>query len=416
VKGHVYRRGKAWTYMFDGPPDALTGKRRQITKGGFATEAEAWKACRAAMRQAESGRLVRASRRKLGEYLTDEWLPAIKHVIKPTTLASYEDYTRAYVVPVLGDVRLQEQLTAPRLTAFYDHLLTKGRAKREGGLSPKTVRNIHVMLRKALGDAMAWDYIVSNPAAQVRPPRLVGRLPTVWNPEDAGRFLVQAVDDRFYGLYLLAATTGMRRAELCGLRWPAVDLHRGALLVATTRVVVRGRAQDSDETKSARSQRRISLDPVTMDALRERRRAQNEERAAFGEEFRGTDLIFTWEDGRPPHPDVIRQRFQRLVTGLRLPLIRLHDLRHTYATIALAAGVNPKVVSERLGHASVAFTLQQYSHVLPTVDEEAAKKVADLMLGRRSVSKSVSKQGPDSDQGIHPGDERPGHGGSGGRI
>ena len=416
MKGHVLRRGMKWAYMFDGPPDPLTRKRRQITKSGFETEAEAWKACRKAMQQAEAGRLVRSSKRKLGEFLTDEWLPAMKHVIKPTTLASYEVYARAYVVPILGNLRLQEQLTARRLAAFYDHLLTSGRTKRDGGLSPKTVRNIHVMLRKALGDATAWDYLVANPAAQVRPPRLTRRLPTVWDPGNASRFLVRAVDDRFYGLYLIAATTGMRRAELCGLRWPAVDLEGGHLLVATTRVVVRGHAQDSDETKSIRSHRRISIDPVTVEALRRRRASQDEERMAFGDQFRATDLVFTWEDGRPPHPDVIRQRFQRLIKRLGLPVIRLHDLRHTYATIALAAGVNPKVVSERLGHASVAFTLQQYSHVLPSVDEEAAKKVADLMLGRRPVSRSVSRQALDSNQGAHRVDERPGHGGSGGRI
>lgn len=154
------------------------------------------------------------------------------------------------------------------------------------------------------------------------------------------------------------------------------------MLVATTRVVVRGHAQDFDDAKSEHSERRISLDSVTIDALRERRKTQDEERAEFGEEHASTVLVLPWEDGRPAHPDVIRQRFGRLVRRLGLPINRLHDLWHTHATIALAAGVNPKVVSERLGHASVAFTLQQYSHVLPSVHEEAAKEVADLMLGR----------------------------------
>jgi integrase len=131
---------------------------------------------------------------------------------------------------------------------------------------------------------------------------------------------------------------------------------------------------------------------------------------------RSTDLVFTWEDGRPPHPDVIRQRFQRLAARLGLRVIRLHDLRHTYATIALAAGANPKVVSERLGHASVAFTLRLYSHVLPSVDEEAAKRVADLMLPAEPVPSFVPEEDPDSDQGVHPEDERPDQSGSGGRI
>ena len=386
MKGHVYQRGKKWSFMFDGPPDPLTGKRRQVTKAGFDSEKEAWSACRDAIKAAETGRLVRPSRRKLGEYLTDEWLPAMRHVLKPTTLASYEDYARAYVVPVLGNVRLQEQLTAPRLTAFYDHLLTKGRAKVAGGLSPKTVRNVHVMLRKALGDAVAWGFLAANPAEQVRPPRIPRRPPAVWKPDQVARFLILAKDDRFFALYLLAATTGMRRAELCGLRWPAVDLEHGTLSVTTTRVVVRGHAQDSDDTKSERSRRLISIDPVTVEGLRMQRERQDGERSAFGTGYGETDLVFTWEDGRPVHPDVIRQRFNRLVTRLKLPPIRLHDLRHSYATAALAAGVHPKIVSERLGHASVAFTLTQYSHVLPGVDREAAETMADLMLGRGPVS------------------------------
>jgi integrase len=213
----------------------------------------------------------------------------------------------------------------------------------------------------------------------------------VWDPEEVTRFLTQAADGRFFGLFLLAATTGMRRAELCGLRRPAVSLDGSKLLVATSRVVVRGHAQDSDETKSERSTRSISLDPITVDALRKRQKDQDEERTEFGGSFRSTDLVFTCEDGRPPHPDVVRQRFQRLAAHLRLKVIRLHDLRHTYATIALAAGVKPKVVSERLGHASVAFMLQLYSHVLPSVDEEAAKRVADLMLGREPFSNPFPK-------------------------
>lgn len=137
MKGHVFKRGTKWFYKFDGSADPLTGKRRQVAKGGFDSEREACAACRDAIKALESGRHVRSSRRKLGAYLTDEWLAAMRHVIKPTTFASYEDYARAYVVPVLGNVRLQDQLTATRLNAFYDHLMTTGRVKREGGLSPE---------------------------------------------------------------------------------------------------------------------------------------------------------------------------------------------------------------------------------------------------------------------------------------
>jgi integrase len=271
-------------------------------------------------------------------------------------------------------------LTSVRLNTFYAHLLTRGRTKRAGGLSTKTVRNVHVMLHKALSDAVAWRYVSENVAEHAKPPRVSRRRATVWTPDQVRRFLAHAREDRFYALYLLAATTGMRRAELCGLRWPDVDFGNSALSIAATRVVVRGRAEDSDG-KTVNSQRLLALDPLTLDGLREQRERQEEERACFGRDYIVSDLVFTWEDGRPVHPDVMRQRFNRLVTALGLPRIRLHDMRHSYATAALAAGVSPKIVSERLGHASVAFTLSQYTHMIPGLDRDAANAVAAVLLG-----------------------------------
>jgi integrase len=379
VKGHVYRRGKSFTYLFDGPPDALTGARRQVSKGGFASEREAWRACREAMAAAEQGRLVRPSSRRLGDFLMQEWLPTVKGVLKPSTFASYEDYARSYVVPVIGQVKVQE-LTAVRLTAFYDHLLTDGRAKRAGGLAPKTVRNVHVMLHKALADSVAWRLVAENVAVHARPPRVTRTRPAVWTVAQLGAFLASVRDDRFYALYLASATTGMRRSELCGPRWPDLDLAQGRVSVAETRVVVRGHAQDSDG-KTVRSRRLLSLDPATLRALGEHQERQAEERAFFGPDYRPGAWIFTWENGRPVHPDVVRQRFNRAVLRAGLPPIRLHDIRHCYATAALVAGVSPKIVSERLGHASVAFTLSVYTHVLPGLDRAAADQVAALILG-----------------------------------
>jgi len=442
VKGHVYRRGKTWTYIFDGPPDPLTGERRQISRGGWATEKEAWRECRVAMSQVEEGRFVPSSRRTLGSYLLEDWLPAVKTSTAATTWGNWDVYARAYVVPVLGKVRLQEQLTAPRLQAFYAHLLKEGRIKpdlssamyeawssgktqgkeptaaqiaaqtgasirtaraairrfRDGripegkgtGLSSKTVRNIHTMLHKALADAVRWRYVTTNVAEDVNPPRLARRRPTVWTPDQTRQFLQFVRDDRFYALYLLAATTGLRRSELCGLSWPALDLDAGTVSVEPdTLVVVNGRAQASDG-KTDQAPRLLALDPATIAALRERQDAQREERAAFGVDYRDTQRVFTWEDGRDVHPDVIRQRFNRLAARCGLPPIRLYDMRHSYATAALKAGVHLKIVSARLGHASETFTARVYQHALPGIDREAANSVAALLVVDDAVSKSVS--------------------------
>jgi integrase len=445
VKGHVFKRGKTYTYKFDGPPDPLTGIRRQVSKGGWATEKEAWQECRAAMSRAEQGQHVKASKRTLGAYLVGEWLPAIKGTVAATTWGNWKVYVESYVVPTIGKIQLQ-QLTAPRLQAFYTHLSTKGRIKvdlssamyaawkrgtkagkeptarwvateteasihtaraalrrfragqvpaaKSPGLEPKTVRNIHVMLHAALAQAAGWRYAVENVAENAKPPRVARRRPTVWTPDQLRQFLTFVREDRFYALFLLAATTGLRRAELCGLRWPALDLDAGTLSVQPdTRVVVNGEAQDSDG-KTDNAPRLLALDPNTVQALRNWQAHQRTEQRFFQDDYLASDRVFTWEDGRSVHPDVIRQRFNRLSIRCGLPRIRLHDMRHSYATAALKAGVHLKIVSARLGHSSETFTARVYQHALPGMDREAAGTVAALFVDPVSedpVPKSVPK-------------------------
>jgi len=270
------------------------------------------------------------------------------------------------------------------------------------GLEPKTVRNIHVMLHAALANAVRWRYVVENVAEHVKPPRIRRRNHSVWTPAQLRTFLRFVRQDRFYALYLLAATTGLRRAEMCGLRWPAIDLDTGTLSVQPdTRVVVNGEAQDSDG-KTDNAPRMLALDPVTVAALREWQEQQRSERVFFDRDYHDTNRVFTWENGRPVHPDVIRQRFNRLSARCGLPHIRLHDMRHSYATAALKAGVHLKIVSARLGHSDEAFTSRVYQHALPGMDREAAGTIAALFVDDESdvVSKSVSnghENGPPDD-------------------
>jgi len=417
--------------MFDGPPDPLTGKRHRITKGGWKTEKIAWQKCREAMQEVESGKYVQPSKRTVEEFLVSQWLPAVRRTTAASTWASWRHYTNSYVVPAIGQTRLQD-LTAERLIALYEHLLTAGRVKRDTdsemfaywtarrkngtdpkpremmqacgvtihaaraavrryragrvprealpGLEPKTVRNVHAMMHVAMRDATSWHYVAENVVASVKPPRVPKRRRPVWTPKQLDKFLAYARKDRFYALYRLAALTGMRRAELCGLTWVAVDLEAGHLAVdpGSPRVVVDGHAETSDG-KTDNAPRLLALDRATIDALHEWRTVQRSERPFYDEEYDGTDLLFTWEDGRPIHPDVVRQRFHRMAAACNLPRIRLHDIRHSYATAALKAGVHPAVVSRRLGHASEAFTMSVYTHVLPGMDRDAADTIADLI-------------------------------------
>jgi integrase len=372
MRGAVYKRGSTWTWHFDIDPDPLTGRRRQRTKGGYKTKKAAEQALAEAIGQWRSGRLPQRSTHTLGHFLQGEWLPAVKPRLRPSTWANYRTYTAAYVAPILGQVKLQS-LTPVQLNHLYAHLLERGRRKRissgRTGLAPKTVRNVHVMLHSALHDAMRWGYLVRNVAEAADPPAA-----------------------RLYALWLLVATTGMRRGELAGLRWVDIDFDHATVSPIIPRVVVDHQVHDS-APKTERARRRLALDPVTLAALHAQRKRQAEDRQAVGGRYRDHGYVFTWPDGRPLHPENIANWFEQHTRAARLPRIRLHDVRHSYATAALKAGISAKVISERLGHASVAFTLQTYGHVIPGMDKDAATTVADLIL--TSTQKGPGTVAPD---------------------
>jgi integrase len=307
----------------------------------------------------------------------------VKPRLRLSTWTNYRTYTAAYVMPVLGQVKLQA-LTPVQLNHLYAHLLERGRRKTissgRTGLAPKTVRNVHVMLHRALHDAMRWGYLVRNVAEAADPPAARTPEQKVWSPAQLRRFLEHLRGDRLHALWLLVATTGMRRGELAGLRWVDVDFDHATVSPLIPRVVVDHQVHES-APKTERSRRRLALDPVTLQALHEHRERQAEDRQAVGRGYRDHGYVFTWPDGRPLHPDNIAAWFEQHTRAARLPRIRLHDVRHSYATAALKAGISAKVISERLGHASVAFTLQTYGHVIPGMDRDAAVTVADLIVG-----------------------------------
>jgi integrase len=319
----------------------------------------------------------------------------VKPRLRPSTWVNYRTYTAAYVVPILGQIKLQA-LTPLQLNHLYARPLERGRRKTTNdgrlGLAPKTVRNVHVMLHSALHDAMRCGYLVRNLAAAADPP--AGRSPEqkVWSPQELGAFLDHVRDDRLYALWLLVATTGMRRGELAGLRWVDIDFDHATVSPTIPRVVVDHQVHDS-APKTERSRRRLALDPTTLAALHAQRKLQAKDRQAVGGRYRDQGYVFTWPDGRPLHPENIANWFEQHTRAAGLPRIRLHDVRHSYATAALKAGIPAKVISERLVHASAAFTLQTYSHVIPGMDKDAAATVADLIL--TSTQKGPGTVAPD---------------------
>jgi integrase len=378
MRGGTRKRGDTWTWYFDAV-DPATGKRRQRSKGGFRTKREAQAALSEALAGYRAGTLVEPSKLTLGAFL-DEWLPTMAGNLEPNTHEVYGHYARAYVTPKLGHIRLQ-QLTASDLRAFYGELGASG-GRRSQGLKPKTVKNVHALIHRALEDAVDQGLMTRNVAAlrSARPAKLEKTERGVWTPEDLRVFLTAMAADRLAALWLLLATTGLRRSEALGLPWRAIDLESGQLTVVQRLVTVAGKPTIRLETSSPAGRRSIALDPATVAAVKAHRARQLQERLACGAGWQDHGLVFTREDGTPLRPTQLTRMFIRLAREAGLPDLTLHGLRHTYATASLQAGIPPKVVSQRLGHANTAITADLYQHVLKAMDAEAANTVARLIL------------------------------------
>lgn len=278
-----------------------------------------------------------------------------------------------YVVPHIGRVPLRN-LTVTHLEDLYARLRSSGR--HDGGpLAPKTVLNVHQILRTALGDAERAGLVHRNVARLMDPPGH-GAAPEqrCWNEHELGQFLQVAIEHRLGPAIWLAAMTGMRRGEVLGLRWSDIDLDTATLSIRRS-VSCTGYQVHTTPTKTRTSRRAIDLDQQTAAVLREWRHHQLEELGTITAD----GSVFTRPDGQPVHPHTLSQTVARLQRAAGVPSIRLHDLRHTHATLMLKHGIPLKVVSERLGHSTPAFTMAVYQHVLPGMQRDAANTFARLI-------------------------------------
>jgi integrase len=314
----------------------------------------------------------------LGDFL-DRWLPTQRGHLKPSAYASYKMIVTKKVPAWLASTPIAD-IEGDDLDRLYADLLTSGR-KDGKGLAPKSVRNVHVCLHAAFEYARRKKIIARNPADDADPPKQAApgsvEMKT-WTRPQLNEFLVHVRDDRFYAAYLLAARTGMRRGEVLGLRLQDFDPESGRIQIRHTVTSIDYKITFG-ETKTGTSKRSITLDRETVAALQAHIARQAEE--ATADYYVDHGLVFANEDGSPKHPVLFSQEFERHVRDAALPTIRFHDLRHTYASLALHAGINVKVVSSRLGHAHVAFTLTVYSHCIPEMDEDAAETFSDFMSG-----------------------------------
>jgi integrase len=373
MRGHITKRGNKYSVVVD-VTDPLTNKRRRKWHSGFRTKREAEAGLATILDQLNRGLYVEPSRLTLAGYL-EQWLSAQEARLRPSTHESYRRVLAAHVTPTLGKVPLAK-LSALALDSLYADLLRKGRCDENGGLSARTTRYVHTIVRRALADAVRKGLVARNVADLADPPSVSeARPPTMrtWTADELAAFLEHVSDDRLYAAWQLLATSGARRGEVLGVPWRDLDLdgHRWSIVQTVIESGV-------SRPKGGRS-RSVALDKGTVEALRQHRRAQAAERLAWGPAYADHGLVFCREDGEPLQPRSFSRMFDRHVQQAGLPRIRLHDLRHTWATLALSAGVHPKIVSERLGHASVAITLDVYSHVSAGMQQDAADAVAALL-------------------------------------
>jgi integrase len=323
-----------------------TGKRHYFNRTVHGAKKDAERVLHAVLRERDLGTLVEGNHLTVSEYL-DQWLAnGARARVRERTYRDYTAVLARYVRPPLGARRLAH-LRPLEIQGLYTQL-------QERGLAPRTIRYAHAILSAALRQAVKWQLLAQNPAAFVDVPRMQRAEARVLTPDEITRFLAVGATDRFGLIFAVALATGMRPGEYLGLRWTDVDLERGRVIVQRA-VVWQGGAWSFAEPKTARSRRSIPLPATVVRLLREHRRQQAAGRLAAGARYQNLDLVFATETGTPIDLRNLSQRhFKAVLKAAGLPpTIRLYDLRHTSATLLLAAGEHPKVVSERLGHATI---------------------------------------------------------------
>src|SRR5581483_680862 len=377
-QGQIIKRGdRTWLVRVSRGRD-VTGKRRYLNTTIYGTKKDAQDYLNKKLTEKSAGTLVEPSRLSVDEYL-NKWLDvAARPRLREGTFTSYSELLDRYIRPDLGVHRLSN-LHALDVQKTYSGMLAKG-------LSARTVRYAHAVLTSALKQAVKWGMLTINVADLVELPKQERREMHALSPTEASKFLESASCDPQGIVFVFALATGMRPEEYLALKWSDIELKEGNAVVRRTLVWRKSGGWYFGEPKTSRSRRTVPLPDSLTQSLRMHRRLQNELKlqleAAEREAFQKNDLVFAASNGMPHAIRNLKQRhFKPILKRAELPMIRLYDLRHSCATLLLAAGENPKVVSERLGHASITLTLDTYSHVLPTMQQSATEKLERILYG-----------------------------------
>jgi len=399
MKGHIRQRSKgSWEIFYEMAADPVTGRRQQKSQTVKGAKRDAQRVLREVLISLEQGAYVKPNKVTLGDWLR-QWLKDYASMnTTDRTQESYSSIVERHLIPSLGKVMLAD-LQPQHIQSYYADKLSNGRADGKGGLSARSVVYHHRILSKALDYAVKMGMVVRNVADVVQPPRMQRVTMRTLSPEEATRFLEAAQETDYYVYFATLLYTGLRRGELLALRWRNLDLAKATLTVVETAYKLGNGDYIIKEPKTAQSRRSVILSPALVELFKAYWIDQELLRIQLGVSLNADDFVFIRPDGSPINPNAVTLAFRRIIQKAGLRNLRIHDLRHTHATLMLKAGVHPKVVSERLGHASIGITLDIYSHVLPGIQEEAAEKFDRIfetgydVKSKGDVSKMLAKRG-----------------------
>jgi integrase len=389
MRGHIRERSPGhWAIVIDAR-DPDTGQRKRKWHSFKGSKREAQVECARLIGEHKAGKVNLApNKTTVAEFLA-RWLEHKRTQITPYSFERYEDVITHNIIPLIGNIRLAK-LQPMAISNAYGKALTSGRSDGRGGLSPRTVHYMHRVLRQALDHAIRWSLIGRNPIDAVEPPK-VERRPMAALDADATIALVEAArDTKLFIPVLLGVMCGLRRGEVAALRWRCVDLDTGTLSVAASAEQRRGGVLREKPPKSGRG-RTVELPSLVVDELRRYRVKQAENLLRLGVRLSDDHHVVMLEDGSRVLPRSLTHSFETFLKTRKLPRMRLHDLRHTHASQMLKSGVHPKVAQERLGHSSIAITLDLYSHVMPGMQHEAAQQIDRAM--RDALERAANKKG-----------------------
>ena len=355
--------------------DPGTGKQVQKSVSGK-TQKEVAQKLKELTAALDAGTYIAPSKVTVGQWL-DVWQQDYLVNVRPSTVTSYEATIRNHIKPKIGALRL-ESLTTHDIQEFYNSLRTPSENRK--ALSAKTIKNIHGILHHALQQAMLNNYIRTNPSNSCVIPRATKKKVKPLNEYQIADFLKAIKGHKYESMFLVALFTGIRQGEVCGLQWECVDFDDGTILIdkqlQSLRATTRG---DSEKytlvpTKNGK-ERTITAAPYVMELLWKTKQSQNANRKLWGNAFQENDLVFTDELGNRITPQALYRAFKIIVTESGMPMVRFHDLRHSYAVISLKSGDDVKTVQENLGHATAAFTLDTYGHVTEKMKKDSANRM-----------------------------------------